>query len=230
MKVTKYLAIVLVVVTVTTVVSAAGALATSKAAAQAQTQSDTPIAIKYQAGKTYSFKPSQYNYHFSDFSASVGTPTHYEFASAGTALSTIHAKAQAGGSTAGVGTFLQLTGINNPSDWDAIRDKPCRVTISMDYLVSAKGDENTFAQIWQATPGIQDNIAVHGTDKISVKTGTVTFDHTGIVNNFFSRCMSDGQIYGFARADLSAIQDPAGTGHATANVYVSSITVSFLDM
>lgn len=223
----RYLALFLIALMTVSVVSTASFVAAPKADARAQASSVTAIPIKYQAGKTYSFTPWQYNSLSSGSLSSVGTPRHYEFAWAGTALSTINAKVQAGASTAEVGAFWQLAGISDPSAWNAIRDKPCRVTIHMYYRVAAKGDENTFAQIWQATTGIQDNVAVHGNDKNPVKTGTMTFDHTGIVNDFFSFVISNYKVYGFARAELSAIQDPAGTGHATAQVYVSRITVSF---
>ncbi|MGZ4848595.1 MAG: hypothetical protein ACXV3D_02975 [Halobacteriota archaeon] len=227
------LSIALVAVMALTVVSTAGVLAAPKAAAQEPIE---PIIIQYQAGKTYTFTPNQYNVHSAQFTPYVGTPVHNEFANGGTAFAMIHDKAEAGDGETNLGTLFQLDG--GYDAWTTVWNKPCKVTVTVDYTLVAKGDANTRAGVmaYIVNPhGVQDarQVTVLGNDKTAVKTGTLTLEHTGIVDDILHYVMADpslvqGAAYTQTFVGQNGNNPVATTGHASANAHTSSITISFL--
>ncbi len=241
-KTTKLASIAIVAVMALTVVSTAGVLAAPKAAAQGQVsftpqQTDlNPIVISYQAGKTYTFTPRQFNAHSAQFSPLVGTPVHREFATGGTSFAMIRDKAQAGSGETNLGVLLQLDG--GYDKWATVWNKPCKVKITVHYSIAAKGDENTQALVeaYLANPrGLQDarQVVVYGNDRTAAKTGTLTLEHTGIVDDILHYVMAEpwlveGAVYTHSLVGQDWSSDQvATTGQASAAAQTSSITISF---
>ncbi len=224
------LSIALVAVVALTVVSTAGVLAAPKAAAQEPIE---PLIIQYQAGKTYTFTPMQYNEHSAQFTPYVGTPVHNEFAKGGTSFAMIRDKAQSGAGETNLGTLLQLDG--GYDAWTTVWNKPCKVTVTVDYTLVAKGDANTcaFVEAYIVNPhGPQDikRVTVVGNDKTAVKTGILTLEHTGIVDDILHYVLSEPDLVSgaaYTHTYVGQESQVATTGHASAHAYTSSITISF---
>lgn len=162
MKMNRLISIALVAIMALTVVSAAGVLAAPTAAAAPKTQG--PIVITYEAGKTVTIMPKQFNYDST--TKLVGeegkAPILQTFSTGGTAFTL--AKMTKAGSWASayarVGAEVSVTGA--PSG-----DVPVTVTVNGKYILSMGklGRQRTFIRvgvdqrgcyIWHRQPSRQD--------------------------------------------------------------------------
>ncbi len=221
----RHLAFILIAVMAVSALSTAGMVTTQKAAAQ---MTATPITVAYQEGAVYTFTPKQYNIHeafFVPFATSQGTPRHTEAATGGAMYTSIRTTAtQCGTSAARVGTYWKLTG-----DWDAIKQRPCKVTVNCNAVLYAKGGSDTVARVvYPAHGGSQPfHVEVYGNDVVHQKVGRITETRALTVENFFGQ-NSDGTIFGFAAADASASVYPGPqAGQASAAVICTSIVLEF---
>lgn len=215
----KYLALFLIAIMAVSVLSAAGVVTTQKAAA-APLQSSIAV-VNYKPGATYRYVPWQFNQNFAGFFASSeGNITHFETTSGGTAYSSVRTtQTQAGTSYARVGMWWQLR-LPKGATWNTVENMPCTVTVTVLYVIQAKGNQDTYAQaVWGVNNGNETYSIVYG-NNLHVKTATTTF-HTTVGDVF-----SDGP-YGGAYAEADALQYPAGAGHASAVIVCSSIVLAF---
>ncbi len=218
----RHLAFILIAVMAVSALSTAGMVTTQKAAAQ---MTATPITVAYQEGAVYTFTPKQYNIHeafFVPFATSQGTPRHTEAATGGAMYTSIRTTAtQCGTSAARVGTYWKLTG-----DWDAIKQRPCKVTVNCNAVLSAKGGSDTVARVVDPLHGVFHE-EVYGKDPVHQKVVKIICMRTTTVEYFFGQ-NGDGTITGFAGADASASVYPGPqAGQASASVVCTSIVLEF---
>lgn len=173
----KYLSLLLIAIMAVSVLSAAGVVTTKKA--EAVKPPVAPIVVDYQAGTTYTYTKQDFHGIFANFNPLVGTKIkHSEKAGNGVASSSITTKSgQAGQSNAkaGITWQLNLAGQN----WEVVKTKPCRVTMTVSYDIAANGDSGTSALVaWGSGFGWgHTRDTVSGSDSKHVDT-TTTWDTT----------------------------------------------------
>lgn len=241
----KYLALLLIAIMAVSVLSATGVATTQTAAAQptasalsaagvvkaqnAAALSEPPaVVVNYRQGATYTYVPLQFNNKYTDFYAYSGRHiTHFEITSIGTAYSSIHTtQTQAGVSEAGVGMWWQLK-LPSGSTWATVKDMPCTVTVTVQYFIQAKGNQDTFAEaLWGVYAMNPANSSVYGNNP-QVKTATITQTWHTTVGQVFSGD-SVGPSYGGGGAQVDTGQYPAaGAGQASATIVCSSVVLTF---
>ncbi len=222
MKIRKYLALLLVVLMTTTVVSAAEVLTAPKAAAVDGTT--TYQSITYVPDGTYTYGPTQFNYHaVYDYSGIFGPSTHTEVSSGGRVTAMLRtATFQNGLNYAEAGEQWMLTNYADNAD------KPVKVTMKMSYTLAVRGDHDSVAgmsigssgDLGRISPYVDDH--VYGDNPVLVKTVTQTFTWTGDVDEFF---YEDGS--GYWKAGVYAHDSSNIPARVTATGYVQSITIEF---
>ncbi|MGZ4849347.1 MAG: hypothetical protein ACXV2D_07665 [Halobacteriota archaeon] len=244
MKLKKHLAFFLIITIAVGVLSTAAVTAAPKAAAQ--TESSSYIPIYYAPGRTYTFDPSQFNQHETQVVDDAHTHfQHTEVSSGGLARAEASfVKGQSGGSYATVGVKMRLYNApRNPnfgdpnvpgSRWHLFGSST--VKVSLTYLLSATGNDQTKAWLAEVyTPGSADeHVFANGTEP--PKTASTTFT-SGAGNNWIF--MDEDKDTGTFTADIYVVIN-AGQGgpsdttsptpaasHAVAQVYISSISITF---
>ncbi len=219
MKIQRYLAVLLVALMATTVVSAAGVLTAPKAAA-------TPayLPITYVEGKTYTFAPSQCNYHTTDpLRVFAGHPLLLPVSSGSKVVTMVRTDAQsAGRASANIGYRYGLTDFTQDD-----LDNPCTVTMQVRYTLAVRGgtDASAFATGW---PG-GDYYYIKSGDPVLVKTVTTTITYTNTVGVMFGDTSAvPGARLGSAQAYvISASYEAGSAASVTTTAEILGLTIEF---
>jgi len=234
----KYLAFLLIAIMAISVLSAAGAVTAQNTAAQstpvktvAAQSIPAPIDPLYSPGATYTYTPTQFNswsYLYTLWNGATGSAA----ASGGTASASISTttgaplfpEAGMGWACAGV-TWQQptLPSTGPYSTWAAVKNMPCTVTVTVYYVIQAKGNQNTYADAYwgpwlQGSPYRQVSVVAGHTEQMNAWVAITTWH--GTVGALFS----GGS--GFAGAAVGSGQ-PSGGGQASGNIVCSSIVLAF---
>jgi hypothetical protein len=152
----KYLAILLIALMAVSVVSAAGVVAAKKAAATPTAKE--AITVPYEVGKTYTWTPKQFNYHYT--TKIIGTPGKMPpkvqaWSQGGTASESVQiiktAIPYSGIAQAGASVGVVVT-ITPPSGYTFTGNEPVTVTYNGKYTISALGPNaysSVFDETWQ---------------------------------------------------------------------------------
>lgn len=230
----KYLSLLLIAIMAVSVLSAAGVVTTKKA--EAVKPPVAPIVVDYQPGTKYTYTKQDFNTKIAGFYTYAGTKIkHSEKAGNGVASSSITTKSgQAGLSHAKAGITWQLNLAGQ--DWDVVKAKPCRVTMTVSYDIAANGDSGTSAVAWGSGFGWgHTRDTVTGSDSKHVDT-TTTWDTTvgditvvdGVVVSYGVFWPVEGSLRGVAEINSVSTQDPAGAGQASGIISCSSVVLEFL--
>ncbi len=228
----RIVAIALIAIIALTAVSTAGVMAASKKPTDTKV---TPVPLKYQPGKTYTFLPNRYNVHSAEFLAPrlpiLPSSQHTEYASGATAYTSISEETgQAGSSYAFVGMQYKLNGITALDLSEA--SKTCTVTYEVSYVLTANGKDGyasiSYTQLGIGDPGFIDDVSGQFGPVTKVMTKTVTKEVP--LNYIFKQDTANNQIQGsqviIAFSDGGILGADAPT-YATASVVVNSISLTF---
>jgi hypothetical protein len=214
MKRTKLLSIALIAVMALTVVSTASVLTAPKAAAVSQAQ---PIIITYEAGKSITFKPKQFNYDTTlKLVGEEGkAPILQTFSRQGSAFTLVRTTKPVSWASAyaRVGVEVSINGAPSAS-------VPVTVTVNGKYTLNAWGDSHAVVWAWTKED------FVFGTDTPHAKAASFSGSNTNELSQFFwiYNAATDtytGQIY--CEVD-SYVTD---MGLASTSLSISSIVITF---
>ncbi|MGZ4847241.1 MAG: hypothetical protein ACXV2E_05955 [Halobacteriota archaeon] len=231
----KQLHLFLTIIVSVGVLSATAVSTAPKAASQ--TESSSYVSLYYAPGRTYTFYPSQFNLH----STSVQDDGHllsqhneYSYGGIASAEASFKKGQSSNDSTLGSGNAASL-GIewqlyNAPTRSNGKLLGTCTVIITATYTLSATGNEQTQARIFEEhTPGFGgDREYVYGT--APQKTVSKTFTEPSGLDWVFPEINTTTQARtGGVHIDVGADQsEPAPLiSHAVARVSVSSISITF---
>lgn len=227
-----YFALFLIALMAVSVVSAAGVVTAKKD--DTQTGSE-PIVVPYEAGKTYTFTPEQFNRRLTDGrSVSVSSddkmPKIQQFVREGTVFSSIKMTAVGTAtafSQAYTGTYLKITDVTNPN-------APCTISMQVKYKLAAKvkaENPRMFGAVGLNLGDYQLMLEMVRSDQVdNIKTGTDTYEHTDTLGNlFYQDYENPGSYLGsqLVTTECLGISEGPGEGQVTAEIEVVTIVIEF---
>jgi hypothetical protein len=226
----KYLAVLLIALMAVSVISTAGLMTAQKA--DAAPSAKGTITVLYKTGTTYTWKPSQYNYHYT--TTIIGTPTKspqpkvQAWSQGGTASDAVQIKKSVKPYSAFANTFAYVgvvVTVKSPSGYTFTGNEPVTVTYNGKYTISASGPnayasvfDETWQHIYHSVQGDQSGTAV-------TAVGTFGTPDAHKLYWFGSYDQTTGNyVLTLYMGVSSSVQE---VSHASATVDVSSITLTF---